>query len=306
MTPTRFEVKDLYAAQAKAIHDLGLKNVSIEDKIYANGKELRSQQERYQREILPDQFASPMTGISQEMVEEFKEHPTEDIRYYQCIKVTSWKSDLILSTFIRFYLSGKNPAAKNDSAKNLFVEGNYQLLAPIQERYREIDYLATRLNMRRGWQVIKRTFIPTTFKLILGPPIRLLRTMMRGWLQERKRHQTKDEIADNPSFDYGATTSLREVVSSEEYQRHFQKLDKEMYVKLIQYQVFETIIAFLDAHNIDTSQLRESQQTIINQGLMVTGGTFNASGMTFGGGSTINTAGNGSTGGSQSTASKQG
>jgi hypothetical protein len=303
-TPTSFKVKELYAAQAKAIHHLGLKNLRIEDKLYANGKELRNQQANYQQEFLPDPFAHPRTGISKQMVEDFKEHPTEDIRYYQCIKIASWKGDLILSIFIRFYLVGKNPTDKNDSGTNLFVEGNYQLLAPIEERYREIDRITTSLNLRRGWHLFKRAFIPTTFKRILGTPFRLIRAVFRGWSLETKIRQTKEEIADNPSFDYGAITSLREVVSSDEYQYHFQRLDKEMHVKLIEYQVFETIIAFLDERNIDTTQLRERQQLIINSGTVVTGGTFNASAMTFGARANVNMTGSSPASGAHQTTTK--
>ncbi len=286
IAPQPFEVKDLYTEQAKSLDALKLENLDIKDKIYANGKELRSQSEGVLQNLLPDESEAPVNNVDQRFIDNFKERPVEDIRYYQCIQVKSWRNDLILSVFVRFYLSGRNEVV--GTAKSLFVEGNYQLLTPVQERYREIDQLTNSFNIRRGLFVCKGIVAWRTFVIFLFPLIRILSSILRYFSPGRKEQQISNEIQDNPSFDYGAITSLREKVSSNQYQRYFQRLDNEMHVKLIEYQIFETLIQFLQDHNIDTRQLRERQETIINQGLMVTGGNFNAGAMNIGSKSTIN------------------
>ena len=83
-------------------------------------------------------------------------------------------------------------------------------------------------------------------------------------------------------FDYGASTSIRELAASNLYSHYFQKLDKEMYLKLIERQILDSIINFLDAHNIDTSDLRARQDTILNNGVIVTGGSVEAQNLTVG------------------------
>lgn len=55
------------------------------------------------------------------------------------------------------------------------------------------------------------------------------------------------------------------------YRRYFQKLDKEMHLKILERQILDTIVRFLDARNIDTSDLKERQTTILNNGLVVSG-----------------------------------
>ncbi len=51
-------------------------------------------------------------------------------------------------------------------------------------------------------------------------------------------------------------------------------LDKEMYVKTIERQLLESIINFLDSKNIDTADLKKRQETILNNGVIVSGGTI--------------------------------
>jgi hypothetical protein len=43
-------------------------------------------------------------------------------------------------------------------------------------------------------------------------------------------------VQRNPAFNRGAASSLREDVSSGNYRRFFQKLDKEMHVKIVERQ----------------------------------------------------------------------
>jgi hypothetical protein len=75
---------------------------------------------------------------------------------------------------------------------------------------------------------------------------------------------------------------LREVASTEEYRRYFQYLDKEMYVKIIERQFLESIVEFLDVRNIDTSDLKRRQETILNNGVIVSGGAFTAGNLAVG------------------------
>jgi hypothetical protein len=81
-------------------------------------------------------------------------------------------------------------------------------------------------------------------------------------------------IREKSDFDYGAVASVRGEASALEYQRYFQKLDKEMYMKILERKILDGIIEFLDMRNIDTSDLKERQTTILNSGGIVSGGSI--------------------------------
>jgi hypothetical protein len=56
-----------------------------------------------------------------------------------------------------------------------------------------------------------------------------------------------------------------------------------MHLKILERQILDTIVRFLDARNIDTSDLKERQTTILNNGLLVSGsGTIHAESLAVG------------------------
>ncbi|NJO29738.1 MAG: hypothetical protein HC874_21020 [Richelia sp. SL_2_1] len=79
-------------------------------------------------------------------------------------------------------------------------------------------------------------------------------------------------IKENPGFNYGSITSIRENFSDTHYRNYFQFLDQDMYLKVIENALFEGIVEFLDSKNIDTSELKNKQSKIINEGIIMTGG----------------------------------
>jgi hypothetical protein len=83
-------------------------------------------------------------------------------------------------------------------------------------------------------------------------------------------------------FDYGAKISIRESATSTEYRRYFQKLDKEMNFKVIERRILDSIVEFLDSKNIDTSDLQNRQQWILNEGVIVSGGSIEAESVALG------------------------
>ncbi|GCE22911.1 hypothetical protein [Dictyobacter kobayashii] len=262
--PKSFTLSELYNTLASDMKKLNLTGLTVEDKLYVDGKEIGER-----REFLPNPFAHPVTWLDDTILLKYKDRTTPDqagaseraddehIRYYQCYKVDFWQGDLVLSFFLRFHRIGNN----------LLVEGNDYLLPPIDERYREIDEMRTRFDLRWLFKLLLRTAVPSSLTMILLTPYRLVGHLLKDWLLARRR-RTQTEIEHKPTFDYGATTSLREIASSATYQRHFQRLDQEYYLKLIEYQLLVSLTAFMDAHTIDSTQLRERQQAIFNAGII--------------------------------------
>lgn len=264
--PVAFQVSELYAEIAEMIQQLGLDNVSLEDKLYVNGQSIRDN-----TTFLPDRFSRPYTQIAPERINAFKEKPSEYIRYYKCIRITSWDGEMVLSLFVRFKLAGKN----------LFIEADYQLLPPVKEQYHEIDTIEPTWTMPKFLRFARRTFTPSLF-LLLRSPYRVCKYWFHDQLLAQRRTKVENSIKENPAFDYGTRSSLREFASSPYYRLYFQRLDKEMYVHIIEHQLLDAITHFLDVRNIDITELKSRQDTILNNGVIVSGGTFSAQNLAVG------------------------
>jgi ATP-dependent Clp protease ATP-binding subunit ClpA len=63
---------------------------------------------------------------------------------------------------------------------------------------------------------------------------------------------------------------------------YFQKLDKEMHAKIVEQQLLDVLAKFLEDHGIDVSELKERGSYILNNGVMVSGGSIQAEGLAVG------------------------
>jgi len=166
----------------------------------------------------------------------------------------------VVSYFLRF----------STCAASLFVEGNLLLLTPLKEKYRKVDWIK-RPNRLQEFAICAGLIVLGGLPLALFSLIRLC-----GRLADEYRHWThvrreRSEAQHDPEFDFGRASSLRERLAQAVYSHHFQKLDKEMYVKIVEKRLLDAIIRFLDEHQVDTSDLRDQKTTIINSGLIVHG-----------------------------------
>jgi hypothetical protein len=279
LQPQDFQVSELYECITAALLTLKLPEMSIDERLYANGQEIRND-----RRFLRNEYSQPNTQVDKALMEHFKEQPTQNLRYYQCIRVTSWQGELVLSIFVRFVRIGKH----------LFAEANYRLLVPVHEAYYVIDTIDASWNLRKVLQLCRDTFLETPMCLLLAPK-RVFDMLTHSWLLQRRRDHTRRLITDNPAFDFGSITSVRELASSDIYRRHFQRLDKEMYLKIIQHQLLESALKFLDEHDIDTAEFREQQNNIINNSTIISGGTFNGENIAVGQNAQAGSANPGST-----------
>ncbi|HSM84341.1 MAG TPA: hypothetical protein VLS96_21810, partial [Nodosilinea sp.] len=123
----------------------------------------------------------------------------------------------------------------------------------------------------------------TTFTTCTTSLTSIFKNLGNSRQKNKERKEKEKEIESNYAFNYGAATSLRERVShTNKYHRYFQSLDKEMYLKSIEGRIVDGLSKFLDSKNIDTSDLKETKSTILNHGVMVSGGSIQAQNLTVG------------------------
>ena len=266
LEPIPFEVEDLHDEVVSALRALDLPQLRIEDRLYVNGQDIRDD-----RRFLPDPFARPGAWADSETLHRFLRAPTQRVRHYTCIQVVDWQGELVLSIFFRSTKVGGN----------LFVEASYFLLPPLREEYHRIDNLRATPDLAGAAELAIKAAVGT-IPVVVMAPFHVLAHLTSGLTRWQERRSIRHTIRANPSFDYGATTSIRQSGMSPNYRRYFQRLDREMYVKIAEQRLLDAIIQFLDEHNVDVSELVERQTTILNNGVMLSGGSIQAESLAVG------------------------
>ncbi|RRO14706.1 hypothetical protein EIL87_18335 [Saccharopolyspora rhizosphaerae] len=270
-----FTTAELRDFVADAVRGIGLPGVMVEDRVFVSGQDLLHGLEApVKQAILPDELAAPASRVDEPLIAQLREDPQSRARPYLVVRVGGWSGELVVTMFLRFALMPRKD--------QLYVEANYSLLRPLQERYQHVDRLlgnpTPRQFVRLAGSSLAR-FVPTTF----GAVQRIWGVVIAPVVAEFTHRREKREITHERSFNYGAVINLRERASDFRYHRYFQSLDKEMYSKLAERRVVDALEEFLEAHNIDTSDLRERQTTILNSGIYVSGqGSFKAGSVAVG------------------------
>jgi hypothetical protein len=266
LDPKPFEIEELYHAVCQDIEALDLTELLIENRLLVDGQSIRDD-----KRFIHDRMAPPATTIGAELLGELVRAPEPCNRTYQCVRMADWRGDLVLSVFINFTRRGSG----------LLTEVQHYLLAPVREAYREADQLASRTTARRVKTELRAAPAPVTAALVMAP-FRTCGSLWRLVTRWNRERSIKHRIDDNPEYNYGAGASIRELAQSDRYRKYFQQLDRSLNAKLIDRQLLDTIMTFLDAHNIDTSQFEEQRTTILNQGLLISGGQLSAGSIAVG------------------------
>jgi hypothetical protein len=266
-SPKAFRLPELYECVEHNLHDLNLRNLVIEDKLFVNGEEVRDVDG-----LLPDRFGPPVGHLEQDAVARYIQQSDSPVRHYKCIQRVDWGGELVISVFLRF----------RKSKEYLYSEASYFLMPPLKREYYAIDQFPRTLTLRRFSQIFWSSLLATPI-LWIAAPFRLAFALYAPIVRWQQGRAERNEIRNNRRFNYGATSSIRELAGSTQYRDFFQRLDKDMTLKLVEKELLDAIIDFLDAHDIDTSELRERRSMILNNGVIMSGGTVQAETVAMGG-----------------------
>jgi hypothetical protein len=265
--PQAFQMEELYGALTDAIAEAGLQAVNVKNAYFVHGSQIRDD-----KEILPDVYFRPNQRLTEERAKALVGNNDPVVRHYKWITVHDWGQELVTSYFIRCSRRGKN----------MFVEINRYLLTPISDHYRGIDALPPLDGkMIFGYLVLAAVAGPVCVAL---SPLFLLGHLQKGLerMFDRKEKERCEGIDNNPQYNFGASGSFREKFSSGYFMHYFQKTDGDFYIKVLERTLLSSIIAFLEEHQIDTSDLRERQNMILNSGIIVHGGDVKAESLAVG------------------------
>lgn len=262
-----FTIHELYDRVEHNVSALGLPGVSVTSRVLVNGDDLRAFLDPADaRVLLPDPFRPPVWHVDDSYVRKLREEPGNRARSYLVIRVTGWSGEIVATLFLRFVMLPKRDL--------LFVELSRSLLAPYRDEFHDVDRVASANHLLRR-------SLAMTLPTLLQSLVNTAQTLMRPLTLSRQRQENEKAIRDG-SFAYGPTIIPRELAASRMYHRYFQRVDRQMYVKLVEQELFDVLADFLEEHGISSDDLRARVSIIQNNGIMVTGGQLNAGAVSAG------------------------
>ncbi|BFV59912.1 hypothetical protein KCMC57_up50160 [Kitasatospora sp. CMC57] len=250
------ETSARHAADQPGTDETDLSVLQLQDRVFANGAALAGNDE-----LLPPDQLSPAFSLPEERVREIALNPTGVVRHYLAAHLPLWGGDVVPSLFLHMSTDGRT----------MHIQAEQRILAPVHAWYHEIDLLPAAATPTR-LRILRLAGVGGTARALFGAPRAAYRHATAARRRRRRRLHELVTIEQSPGFDYGAAPSVREAADSGHYQNYFQQIDANRAFDTLDRHAFAAMVEFLDEHGVDTSELRQQQQTILNHGVIQQGG----------------------------------
>ncbi|WP_370092330.1 hypothetical protein [Streptacidiphilus sp. MAP12-20] len=287
-----FTVTELHDWVAECVGRLDFPGLGVHDRLFINGADIH-----HDARFLtgPQGAGRPVERVSDAVIRYLMEHPEDRARPYLAIEIVGWDGQLVYTLFLRLSLT----------STHLFVEASHTLLPPLNTRYYEIDDLLLRPSVRQFLRLVFRCGFQWFGMMVRCLP-RAARQVFADFRRARKEIRQRRVIARQFTFNHGALISVREAASDVRsrvpdhfpslglldpilgpvvrtvlrlvldsggfllgYHRYFQILDKEMYTKVVEKRIFDSLVEFLEQKNIDAGELKRRVETIVNNSVSI-------------------------------------
>jgi hypothetical protein len=249
-----------------------ISTLAVDDHVVGEG------QRRWDSPVIDPAARRPYSEASPEAIDALIRHPQAGMRYYQRVSVSDegqavWANrrlvigpadqEVGVSAFIYTAVEGRM----------FYLEFVSTVLPPIGRVYHVIDMLP-KISSGAFLTKVLLGAASTSFADMVAAPFGVFLTLRRMLRERRSFRQEIDAADDYLLTDLGARLSVRELGAERSPHTYLQKLDAEKYVKIIERLVTDTVLDFLVAKGVDASAYRNDAQTVINSGVMISGGTF--------------------------------
>lgn len=244
-TVVAFEAVDLHRELTVAVRSAGIPGLQVHNRLFVGGAAAH-----LVPGLLPDPRRRPQTTVARKTVRLGIERPRPDARTYLSVEITGWAGELVVSLYVRAVVVGSQ----------LFVEGHAHVLLPLRAEVCAAENISRSTAYGVASAVVRG--IRLTPQLIVSSP-RVLFGMARN-VQRRRRvlSQQRRRVRQGQLFDYGATTSIRQVTADTERVWLFAYADEEMYLNILRDRILEAIRRFLDDHGIDAAEFQTQRNNI--------------------------------------------
>jgi hypothetical protein len=267
LDPKAFGASELYEKLCGAIRNATSAEVSIADVALASG--VQPEESCFNGAT---RLGNPIQVLPAERIGSLHGARDAKLRHYKWVRVQNPPSELIMSYFLRCSLD----------RKNLYVEVDRVFLGPIAAAHHGADELPP--------EEFGDILLQLQVSIVAGPlqslwavasaPFRVIRGLLEIFI--RRDVAIEKAIRRNPAFNFGARQSLRSALSASVYRHYYERVDKELGQKAIDREIFNTLVDFLHEQNVDVSELREGQASVLNNGIIIQQGNLTAESVAVG------------------------
>jgi len=204
-----------------------------------------------------DEVSRPLTHTEPIALDQIITQPTAPERHYLVVEVVVWDGELVTTVFLHVAVQGMT----------LYLESTTTALLPCRRDYRIADLVggtgAAAYVRAVGVGLLQS---PSTVTLA---PFRLARE-----LQDLSRAGGSRFLVDKRWFrgyDYGARMSIREEAQSDVPKSRPQMQDVVKYDRIIERRILACVVDFFDEHGVDTSELQQRAEMVLNVGVVNAG-----------------------------------
>lgn len=244
----------------------------VDDHIVGEGER------RWDGPLLDPNRNLPYSVASPEAIEALIRHPQAGLRYYQRVSVSDegqvvWSGEdeviggadqeIAASAFVYVAVEGRM----------FYLEFVSTVLPPVHRLYHMVDKLP-KISAGRFLAKVALDAAASVFRDMISAPGRSCGTLLLMLREHRSVEEDIASVSDYLLSDVGARVSVRELGAASAPHTYIQRLDAAKYTKLVERLIADTVLDFLAAKGADTTAYRASAGSIINNGLVITGGTF--------------------------------
>ncbi|CNG18955.1 Uncharacterised protein [Mycobacterium tuberculosis] len=172
------------------------------------------------------------------------------------------EQDISLTAFVYLAVEGRM----------LYGQFAATVLPPVRRAFRVVDLLPA---WSTGTQLL-RAVAHGRHGILRGMVLPAVRIVADCWgmLRSLIAATAAQGAAQRLVHDYGARISVRELCAAGDFDTYVQEMDADKYTRLIEWRVNEALLDYLgDECGLDVSAYRAQASVIMNQGVIMTGGT---------------------------------
>lgn len=261
-------VEDFYGTVDEAMEKVQLPRLQRSSVLLVKGAELDAD-----GEVLARLGERPVSRLPESRLMELGQRElTSGMRFYRLYRYVDTARDMVLSYYLRFYNVGAVT----------FIEASAFTLTGVDRERFELASLLEDTRLARALKTAALTLVYLTglYGLVALANVNVFVSQLLEWSEQDARHQRA--IQAREKYNYGITKTFRESVAAPFYQDYYGVQDLTMYWRSIEESVLHGVVELLEHHGVDVSQFKEQATTVINSGIMVSGGEFTATQVTAG------------------------
>ncbi|MFE6361324.1 hypothetical protein ACFVP3_15135 [Streptomyces sp. NPDC057806] len=230
--------------------------LEVEDRVFVSGTRIAGDPR-----FLPALIRTPAARLPEAAVRDIALDPQGAARHCLAAHLPLWGGAVVPSQLLHIAVVGRT----------LHLHCDRHVLTPLRPDLRGVDLLPDALTSAHRAGLLLSA-LRRSGGALFGSPRAVLGDALREWGAPRRQRRERSAAKTDPAFDRGARLSIREHAMSTEYLDHFQRVDAERAFAALDRHALAAVRDFLDEHGVDTTDFRTQTQTILNHGVLQTGG----------------------------------